>query len=134
MSNYQEDLDLLLSLQDRVLETPPGSPTNLHPHSPGYLSDNEFSKRSRQVDMSIFKNAVQDCLDFEPKTVKKSPKSKHFTKSNDPEIEKFSGLRIRNLLVSAGELSNQFSDIRFVRLTAIRGYSFWLLGNRWSFG
>lgn len=129
MSNYQEDLDLLLSLQDRVLETPPGSPTNLHPHSPGYLSDNEFSKRSRQVDMSIFKNAVQDCLDFEPKTVKKSPKSKHFTKSNDPEIEKFSGLRIRNLLVSAGELSNQFSDIRFVRLTAIRNL---LLGDTLS--
>lgn len=35
MSSHQEDLDLLLSLQDRVLETPPGSPSNLHSHSPG---------------------------------------------------------------------------------------------------
>lgn len=27
MSSHQEDLDLLLSLQDRVLETPPASPS-----------------------------------------------------------------------------------------------------------
>ncbi|CAH1426823.1 unnamed protein product [Lactuca virosa] len=35
MSTHGDDLDLLLSLQDRVLETPPSSPS---PHSPGNLS------------------------------------------------------------------------------------------------
>lgn len=30
-SNYQEDLDLLLSLPDRVLETPPASPSSRKP-------------------------------------------------------------------------------------------------------
>jgi len=36
-SSHQEDLDLLLSLQDRVLETPPGSPSNHHSLSPGTI-------------------------------------------------------------------------------------------------
>ncbi|KAL6346648.1 hypothetical protein AAG906_000266 [Vitis piasezkii] len=108
MSNHQEDLDLLLSLEDRVLETPP--------HSPGYLSDDGSPTRTRQSDMSVFRNAVQDCLDFEPESVKKAPN----LKKNETDVEKFSGLRIRNQLVSSVELSSQFSDIRFVRLSAIK--------------
>ena len=35
MLNQEDDLDLLLSLQDRVLETPPGSPSAPQPSSPG---------------------------------------------------------------------------------------------------
>nr|CAN73626.1 hypothetical protein VITISV_026638 [Vitis vinifera] len=66
--------------------------------------------------MSVFRNAVQDCLDFEPESVKKAPN----LKKNETDVEKFSGLRIRNQLVSSVELSSQFSDIRFVRLSAIK--------------
>ncbi|XP_034680548.1 protein MCM10 homolog isoform X2 [Vitis riparia] len=66
--------------------------------------------------MSVFRNAVQDCLDFEPEPVKKAPN----LKKNETDVEKFSGLRIRNQLVSSVELSSQFSDIRFVRLSAIK--------------
>ncbi|XP_031095083.1 protein MCM10 homolog isoform X1 [Ipomoea triloba] len=115
----QEDLDLLLSLEDRVLETPPASPSS---HSPDYLSDDERPKRVGQTDMSVFRVAVQDCLDYDTETAKKALKSKsNIPKaSNDSEVEKFSGLRIRNQLVSPVELSNRFSDIRFVRLPAIK--------------
>ncbi|CAL5377004.1 unnamed protein product [Camellia sinensis] len=120
MTNHQDDLDLLLSLQDRVLETPPASPSALHPQSPGYLSDDGLPKRVGQVDMSVFRNAVEDCLDYEPENAKKSVKSSQLKKANDPEVEKFSGLRIRNQLISHVELSNHFSDIRFVRLPAIK--------------
>lgn len=35
MLNQEDDLDLLLSLQDRVLETPPGSPSAPQTSSPG---------------------------------------------------------------------------------------------------
>ncbi|CAL5378153.1 unnamed protein product [Camellia sinensis] len=98
MTNHQDDLDLLLSLQDRVLETPPASPSALHPQSPGYLSDDGLPKRVGQVDMSVFRNAVEDCLDYEPENAKKSVKSSQLKKANDPEVEKFSGLRIRNVL------------------------------------
>lgn len=48
-----------------------------------------------QVDLSAFRNIVQDCLDYEPKPVDKITKPKLSKKSNDPEVEKFSGLRIR---------------------------------------
>ncbi|KAE8008753.1 hypothetical protein FH972_005236 [Carpinus fangiana] len=117
MLNHQDDLDLLLSLQERVLETPPGSPS---PHSPGYLSDDGSQRRAGEVDMSVFKNAVQDCLDYEPKPVQKAGKLKESKASNDAEVEKFSGLRIRKQLVSPAELRERFSDIRFVRLPTIK--------------
>ncbi|KAI8533179.1 hypothetical protein RHMOL_Rhmol11G0276900 [Rhododendron molle] len=120
MTNHQDDLDLLLSLQDRVLETPPASPSTLHCKSPGYLSDDGSPKRVGQASMSVFRTAVQDCLDYEPESTKKSIKSNQIKKSNDPEVEKFSGLRIRNRLLSQLELSNRFSDIRFLRLPAIK--------------
>ncbi|KAF5448981.1 hypothetical protein F2P56_029471 [Juglans regia] len=117
MSNHQDDLDLLLSLQGRVLETPPGSPS---PHAPGYMSDDGSPRRTGQADMSVFRDAVQDCLDYEPKPVPKSGKLKSSKASSNAEVEKFSGLRIRNQLVSAAELSERFSDIRFVRLSTMR--------------
>ncbi|KAL9244853.1 hypothetical protein vseg_018574 [Gypsophila vaccaria] len=118
--DHQDDLDLLLSLQDRVLETPPSSPRSL-----GYQSDDDVEERRRRngnVDLSAFKSAVEDCMDYDVETAKKALKSnstslKH---SSDPDVEKFSGLRIRNQVLSSMELSNRFSDIRFVRLSAIK--------------
>lgn len=58
----------------------------------GYLSDDASPKRGGDVDMSVFRNAVQDCLDYDPQTSKKEIKSKN---SSDGSVEKFSGLRIR---------------------------------------
>ncbi|GLT42925.1 hypothetical protein SLA2020_169020 [Shorea laevis] len=117
MSNHQDDLDLLLSLQDRVLETPPSSPSKPHSYSPGYLSDDGSPRQRGDADMSVFRNVVQDCLDYETKHAKKNVKSKG---SKDVQVEKFSGLRIRNSLFSREELSERLSDIRFVRLSTIK--------------
>ncbi|KAF5786286.1 putative minichromosome maintenance protein [Helianthus annuus] len=114
MSTHGDDLDLLLSLQDRVLETPPSSP------SPGYLSDDGSGRQRGQADMSVFRTAVEDCLDYEPESCKKNLKSNRVKTSSDVDVEKFSGLRIKNQLVSKMELSDRFEDIRFVRLTAIK--------------
>ncbi|PHT97636.1 Rac-like GTP-binding protein ARAC3 [Capsicum chinense] len=125
-SNYQEDLDLLLSLPDRVLETPPASPSS---RKPDYLSDDGSPKRLGEADMSVFRDAVQDCLDYDTEIAKKTAKSKHTKGSSDAEVEKFSGLRIRNQVVSPVELSNYLADIRFVRLSAIRNL---LLGDTLS--
>ncbi|CAK7329495.1 unnamed protein product [Dovyalis caffra] len=119
-SSHQEDLDLLLSLQDRVLETPPGSPSNHHPLSPGYLSDDGSPRGKRQADLSVFRDAVQDCLDYEPKPVEKAGKKLNVSKNNEANVEKYSGLRIRNQSVTPSELSERFSDIRFVRLPTIK--------------
>ncbi|KAI3804025.1 hypothetical protein L1987_32193 [Smallanthus sonchifolius] len=95
MSTHGDDLDLLLSLQDRVLETPPSSPS---PHSPGYLSDDGSGRQRRHADMSVFRTAVEDCLDYEPETSKKNLKSNRAKSSSEVDVEKFSGLRIQNLL------------------------------------
>ncbi|KAL3580797.1 hypothetical protein D5086_018632 [Populus alba] len=120
-SSHQEDLDLLLSLQDRVLETPPGSPSNHHSLSPGYLSDDGSPRRKGQADLSVFRDAVQDCLDYEPKPVVKAGKKLNVLKnSTEANVEKYSGLRIRNQSVTALELSERFSEIRFVRLPTIK--------------
>ncbi|XP_028765746.1 protein MCM10 homolog isoform X2 [Neltuma alba] len=121
MTKHQDDLDLdlLLSLQDRVLETPPTSPSL---HSPGYLSDDGSPTQRETVDMSVFRNAVQDCLEDETKAYKKPEKLNRPVnkKSDHIEVEKFSGLRIRNQSVTSAELRERFSDIRFVRLPVIK--------------
>ncbi|XP_022763056.1 protein MCM10 homolog [Durio zibethinus] len=119
MTSHEDDLDLLLSLQDRVLETPPASPSNPRSRSPGYLSDDGSPRQRRKTDLSVFKNVVEDCLDYEPKPVERPAKSKPKS-SNDVLVEKFSGLRIRKQLVSPSELSERLSDIRFVRLSTIK--------------
>lgn len=49
MLNQEDDLDLLLSLQDRVLETPPGSPSAPQTSSPG---------------KSLFKKKKKNCCLF----------------------------------------------------------------------
>lgn len=123
MSNHEDDLDLLLSLddqdQERVLETPPGSP------SPGYLTDSDSdgapNQRDKNPDMSVFRNAVQDCLLSHSPEPKPKPKSKPpATNAKDSDVEKFSGLRIRDQLLTPAELRDSFSDIRFVRLPVIK--------------
>ncbi|XP_058090845.1 uncharacterized protein LOC131237193 [Magnolia sinica] len=118
-TTHQQDLDLLLSLQDRVLETPPASPSSLHSRPPAYLSDDGLPMR--KADMSVFRNAVQDYLtdNNELSSIATAPKSNP-SLSKEIDIEKFSGLRIRNLSVSAMDLNNHFSDVRFIRLPAIR--------------
>ncbi|CAI9104749.1 OLC1v1003495C3 [Oldenlandia corymbosa var. corymbosa] len=123
-SNDGDDLDLLLSLQDRVPETPPGSPF------PGYLSDeDDVLPRSRKQgrsggDMSVFRDAVKDCFDYDVEAsnsaIKSTTKSKKGSSDDTTVVEKFSGLRILNQVVSPTELSNRISDIRFVRLPAIK--------------
>ncbi|KAK9677550.1 hypothetical protein RND81_11G151200 [Saponaria officinalis] len=116
--DHQDDLDLLLSLQDRVLETPPSSPPSL-----AYQSDDDVEERRRRngnVDLSAFKSAVEDCMDYDVDTAKKTLKSNSSKNKGDLDVEKFSGLRIRNQVVSSTELTNQFSDIRFVRLSTIK--------------
>ncbi|CAJ1972973.1 unnamed protein product [Sphenostylis stenocarpa] len=120
MTSHEDDLDLLLSLQDRVLETPPASPT------PDYLSDDELFNQRDKPDMSVFKTAVQDCLPYDPPKAPK-PTNKHLT--NDSQLEKFSGLRIRNQLLTPAELKEHFSDIRFVRLSVIKNS---LIGDTFS--
>ncbi|KAG1360978.1 putative protein MCM10 [Cocos nucifera] len=87
-----------------------------------YVSDDGSPKMSQSTDMSVFRDAVKDYLDTEPsRTAATVPsKSNKPRSSNAVEVEKFSGLRIRNPLVSSVEISNRFSDIRFVRLPAIR--------------
>ncbi|KAG2703151.1 hypothetical protein I3843_06G116300 [Carya illinoinensis] len=113
MSSHKDDLDLLLSLRERVLDTPPGSPS---PHSPGYLSEDRSPRRSeKKSDMSVFRDTVRDFLDYEYKPVQKAGKLKGSKASNYTEVEKFSGLRIRNRLVSAAELGELFSDVCFVQ-------------------
>ncbi|PIA57414.1 hypothetical protein AQUCO_00600264v1 [Aquilegia coerulea] len=119
MSNQQDDLDLLLSLQDRVLETPPASPSTLHhPKSPDYDSDNGTPRRVGKVDMSVFRDSVGDYIEDVPNVVDKKPKLNHSKKSTDVHIEKFSGLRIKNLSISTEELN--FAETRFIRMNVIR--------------
>lgn len=63
-----------------------------------YLSDDGSPKRLGEADMSVFRDAVQDCLDYDTEIAKKAVKSKHTKGSSDPEVEKFSGLRIGYVL------------------------------------
>ncbi|XP_041998906.1 protein MCM10 homolog isoform X1 [Salvia splendens] len=112
---HQDDLDLLLSLEDRVLETPPASPS-------GYLSDDGRPQRTGPMNLSAFRDVVGDCLDYDAKDAKRAQSSGK-SKSNgskDIEVEKFSGLRIQNPVVSRVELSNHLSDIKYVQLDTIK--------------
>lgn len=62
----------------------------------GYLSDeDELSRRRKPADMSVFRDAVQDCLDYDHKSALKTAKLKQNSSSNESEVEKYSGLRIR---------------------------------------
>lgn len=129
MSNHDgdDDLDLLLSLNDdRILETPPESPSN----STGYDSEYELRTRKKKRvgeeegdgDMSVFKDAVADCMDYDVNEARKVMGSNRGkgTGKGEGNVERLSGLRIRNQSVSSLELNNHFSDIRFVRLSAIK--------------
>lgn len=60
-----------------------------------FLSDDESPKRVGSADMSIFKNAIKDCLDYDHIPAEKSGKTNRQKASNDVTVEKFSGLRMR---------------------------------------
>lgn len=49
--------------------------------------------------MSIFRNAVKDCLDYDHIPTEKTGKTNRSKASNDVSIEKFSGLRMRYSVV-----------------------------------
>ncbi|MQL70685.1 hypothetical protein Taro_003002 [Colocasia esculenta] len=123
-----DDLGLLLSLRERVPETPPGSPP---PPSPSHLSefvgypfgDGSPRRTCATADMSVFRDVVKDYLGGEVDAVDAATSARKQDKpkrSDEVVLEKFSGLRIRNLLVSGVELSHHFSDVRFIRLLAIK--------------
>lgn len=125
MDSHDDDLELLLSLQhhreeeDQVRETPPASP------SPGYFSDEDGPKLGKPLGMAAFKDVVKDSLPDPPKinqpVAPRNPNNPSKPQStSDIEVERYSGLRIRNRLVSAGSMNTQFSDIRFIRFQAIR--------------
>ncbi|KAK9129433.1 hypothetical protein Sjap_009920 [Stephania japonica] len=122
MATNDEDLALLLSLQDKVFETPPGSPcTSLRATSPEYYAGNSSRARAAPADMSVFRDAVRDYLEDCPSTVTDTaPKAKASKESKSVHVEKFSGLRIRNLVLSSVDINNCFTDSRFIRLNAIR--------------
>lgn len=61
----------------------------------GYLSDEESPRSREKADMSVFRDAVQDCLDYELNPEAKTAKPIRPKASCDPEVERFSGLRIR---------------------------------------
>lgn len=65
----------------------------------GYLSDDGSPRRKGQSDLSVFRDAVQDCLDYDPKPVPKAGKLKGSKSSNDAEVEKYSGLLIRSAIL-----------------------------------
>ncbi|KAL0792262.1 hypothetical protein Bca101_063639 [Brassica carinata] len=125
----QEELDLLLSLDneddERVLETPPGSPSAPPPVCLTDDEEEESPKRRRSrgqaADMSDFTSVVQDYI--QPLPTSKQPNKKC------DNIEKFSGLRLRNQLLSTAQISDLFSDIRFVRLPTIKNL---LMGDKLS--
>lgn len=52
-------------------------------------------KRREQVDMSVFRDAVEDCLDYKPEPPKGSGNINRSSAAAEPDVEKFSGLRIR---------------------------------------
>lgn len=61
----------------------------------GYLSDDGRPKQMGPVDLSAFRDVVQDCLDYDPKDAKRAQNSQKSKSSKEIEIEKFSGLRIQ---------------------------------------
>lgn len=64
----------------------------------GYFSDDDGSPRQKETaDMSVFRNAVQDCLQEESRASKQPVKLNGAVKKKENviEVERFSGLRIR---------------------------------------
>lgn len=66
---------------------------------PDYCSDEGSPTRKGNPDMSVFKEAVLDCLDYKPNPVEKTSKLNRTKPSNEDGVERFSGLRIRYIFV-----------------------------------
>lgn len=127
MDSYEDYLELLLSLQqhreeeDEVRDTPPASPLAVS----GYFFDEDGPKLGKPLGMTAFKDVVKHCIPEPPEinlpTAPRNPSNPSKTQStSDIEVERYSGLRIWNRLVSAGSMNTWFSDIRFIRFQAIR--------------
>jgi minichromosome maintenance protein 10 len=80
----------------------------------GYLSDEGSPRRAGQADMSVFRNAVQDCLDYEPKPVQKPGRLKGSKASNDAEVDKFSGLRIRSVILFLSKVKKDVKHLNYI--------------------
>lgn len=93
----------------------------------GYQSDDEMRRPSGNVDMSAFRTAVEDCMDYDVETAKKALKSIRSKNSTDLDVEKFSGLRIRYLSSSFLENANKYFDC-FGSILNINGPFFWATG------
>lgn len=61
----------------------------------GCLPDDGSPKRARKTDMSVFRDAVKDYLLDEPIPAVSARMSKQPKHSKSPQVEKFSGLRIK---------------------------------------
>lgn len=61
----------------------------------GYLSDDAVPRQTGPVDLSAFRDVVEDCLDYDSKKAKRSLNSEQGKSSKDIEVEKFSKLRIQ---------------------------------------
>ncbi|WVZ65711.1 hypothetical protein U9M48_015030 [Paspalum notatum var. saurae] len=117
MASAADDLDLLLSLGEAVPETPPSSPRAADGPEPDGAFTPPRTARPGGTDMSAFRDAVKDYLEAVPETI--SPPRKR-PKATETLVDKYSGLRIKHLTLSALEISNRFADIRFVRITALK--------------
>lgn len=61
----------------------------------GYLSDDGVPRQTGPVDLSGFRDVVEDCLDYDSKRAKRSLNSEQGKGPKDVEVEKFSKLRIQ---------------------------------------
>ncbi|TVU10201.1 hypothetical protein EJB05_43713 [Eragrostis curvula] len=124
MAGAGDDLDLLLSLGEAVPETPPSSP----PPGGGSESDGAFTPPraapTGNSDMSVFRDAVKDCLEAVPTTTSPLPSRPKRPKPSETLVDKYSGLRIKHLALSPIEISNRFADIRFLRISAMKSLTF----------
>jgi minichromosome maintenance protein 10 len=59
-------------------------------------------------------NAVQDCLDYEPKPVQKPGRLKGSKASNDAEVDKFSGLRIRSVILFLSKVKKDVKHLNYI--------------------
>ncbi|KAG2644914.1 protein MCM10 homolog isoform X1 [Panicum virgatum] len=120
MASAADDLDLLLSLGEAVPETPPTSPRAADGPESGGAFTPPRTARPGGNDMSVFRDAVKDYLEAAPESTSPLPERPKRPKATETLVDKYSGLRIKHLMLSPLEISNRFADIRFVRITAIK--------------
>ncbi|CAM6106805.1 unnamed protein product [Calypogeia fissa] len=87
----------------------------------GYFSDEERPAPSRPGSMSIFKDVVKDTVEHAvPGRQRIFPSEPAKKLASSADVEKFSLLRIKDRTASSAEVNTALSDLRFVRLEAIK--------------